>query len=213
MEEIPGSFGEENPEAGLKVIVSRLGERPPPKPISSIRGAFGLLSDGEYAYLYRESLRIAGGILNQRAFPDDRIHDVAVDGMFAFIVVISSGASAGMNAKTLLATIVRNKAIDVARVKKNRRLKPASEEQLSRLADRHYIEPSKNAEFNETITMLRSAISKLPASHAEIMDLRYCQMLEPIEIASRLCISYRAVITRINRARRALKGILESGKE
>ncbi len=63
---------------------------------------------------------------------------------------------------------------------------------------------------SELKTLLHRAIEKLPQKHRIVLELRDIQQRSPEETAATLGITRNAVKIRLHRARRALKGVLES---
>lgn len=73
--------------------------------------------------------------------------------------------------------------------------------------------PDETAERNELVKKVREGIAKLPEKHRMIIIMRDMQNLSYDEIAKILRCPEGTVKSRINRARNALRDIIENGKE
>ncbi len=97
--------------------------------------------------------------------------------------------------------VLRNKCIDVMRSRHTRR-SAALEENLP---DRFAAEPSHDANCREELTRLRQALAELPDEMREIVLLRDFHDLPYAEIATVLDIPAGTVMSRLHRARSALR--------
>lgn len=73
--------------------------------------------------------------------------------------------------------------------------------------------PDETAERNELVKKVREGIAKLPEQHRIIIVMRDMQNLSYEEIAKILKCPEGTVKSRINRARNALRNLIEHGKE
>jgi len=73
--------------------------------------------------------------------------------------------------------------------------------------------PDETAEHNELVGKVREGIRKLPEQHRLIIIMRDMQNFSYEEIAKILRLPEGTVKSRINRARKALRDIIEDGKE
>jgi RNA polymerase sigma-70 factor (ECF subfamily) len=97
--------------------------------------------------------------------------------------------------------VLRNKCIDLMRSRQTRRSAALGND----LADRFAAEPSHDADRREELTQLRQALAELPDEMREIVLLRDFHDLPYAEIAMVLDIPAGTVMSRLHRARSALR--------
>jgi RNA polymerase sigma-70 factor (ECF subfamily) len=117
-----------------------------------------------------------------------------------------------------LASIARNAAIDLAR--RRGREKAARESEAASPAAAGLREekgarerPDVRAEAADEKARVRAAVADLPAHEAEVVLLRFVEGLPAAEIAARLGIEPVTVRTRLHRAIRHLRAVLDPGGE
>lgn len=141
--------------------------------------------------------------------PDDAL-DCAQDGLLRFFGSIHR-LEAGRPVKPWLLTIVRNRARDLLRRKRVRRheaLEPASPDDPPRQILDTKPGPAALAERRELQERVWHALGRLPDNHREILVLRDYQDLAYAEIAEALQIPLGTVMSRLHRARKALRDVL-----
>jgi RNA polymerase sigma factor (sigma-70 family) len=141
--------------------------------------------------------------------PDDAL-DCAQDGLLRFFGSIHR-LEAGRPVKPWLLTIVRNRARDLLRRKRVRRhesLEPADPDAPPRQILDTGPGPAALAERRELQERVWSALGRLPDHHREILVLRDYQDLRYAEIARLLSIPVGTVMSRLHRARKALRDVL-----
>lgn len=141
--------------------------------------------------------------------PDDAL-DCAQDGLLRFFGSIHR-LEAGRPVKPWLLTIVRNRARDLLRRKRVRRhesLEPADPDAPPRQILDSKPGPAALAERRELQERVWTALGRLPDNHREILVLRDYQDLRYAEIARLLSIPVGTVMSRLHRARKALRDVL-----
>lgn len=141
--------------------------------------------------------------------PDDAL-DCAQDGLLRFFGSIHR-LEAGRPVKPWLLTIVRNRARDLLRRKRVRRhesLEPADPDAPPRQILDSKPGPAALAERRELQERVWNALGRLPDNHREILVLRDYQDLRYAEIARLLSIPVGTVMSRLHRARKALRDVL-----
>lgn len=144
--------------------------------------------------------------------PDDAL-DVAQDALLRFFSTLDR-IEKGRPVRPWLYAIVRNRARDLLRRRKVRRHDPIAADdpeagvELVSTAPR----PDADAERAELQRRVWRALARLSESHREILVLRDYQDLSYEEIATVLKIAMGTVMSRLHRARRALREELENGE-
>ena len=98
--------------------------------------------------------------------------------------------------------VLRNRCIDVLRARRTRRAAALESDPPERVAR----DPSQDAERREQLERLRVALAELPDEMREIILLRDYHDLSYAEIAKVLEIPAGTVMSRLHRARTALRG-------
>lgn len=98
-----------------------------------------------------------------------------------------------------LATTARNVALDMVRQRSRRKVR-TGEEAMEWLPDQTQEEVRP-----DEVSVLESAIERLPANYREALFLRYREDLNSKQIAERLGISHANARARVSRAHRALR--------
>ncbi len=109
-------------------------------------------------------------------------------------------------------TITRRRCVDHFRACIRTRRLFAGHSDFSRIAA-HGFDPSEETERDDTRRFVRNAASSLPTLYSETLRLAYWDGLSDSQIAQRLNISEHGVRKRMQRARKMLRPILESGLE
>lgn len=141
--------------------------------------------------------------------PDDAF-DCAQDGLLRFFGSIHR-LEPGRPVKPWLLTIVRNRARDLLRRKRVRRhesLEPADPDAPPRQILDTKPGPAALAERRELQERVWIALGRLADNHREILVLRDYQDLRYVEIARLLNIPVGTVMSRLHRARKALRDVL-----
>ena len=147
---------------------------------------------------------------------DDEARDVLQEALLAAFRAINTFAGAA-RLSTWLHRIVVNAALMRIRSRRRRR-----EESIDGLLPRfdedgHWVEPAATwdtstdelLEREETRTMVRKAIDRLPPNYRSVLLLRDVEELDTDEAASLLGVTHNAVKIRLHRARQALRTLLE----
>jgi len=141
--------------------------------------------------------------------PDDAL-DCAQDGLLRFFGSLHR-LEAGRPVKPWLLTIVRNRARDLLRrqrVRRHEALEPADPDAPPRQILDTKPGPAALAERRELQERVWKALGQLPDNHREILVLRDYQDLAYSEIAGALKIPLGTVMSRLHRARKALRDVL-----
>jgi len=142
--------------------------------------------------------------------PDDAL-DCAQDGLLRFFGSLHR-LDEGRPVKPWLLTIVRNRARDLLRRRRVRRhesLEPSDPDAPPRQIFDPAPGPRVRAERRELQRRVWKALGRVPDSHREILVLREYQDLSYSEIARTLNIPVGTVMSRLHRARKALREVLE----
>lgn len=141
--------------------------------------------------------------------PDDAL-DCAQDGLLRFFGSLHR-LEAGRPVKPWLLTIVRNRARDLMRRKRVRKHEPLETDDPD-MPPRQILDPKPGpaavAERRELQERVWNALGRLPDNHREILVLRDYQDLSYAEIAESLKIPVGTVMSRLHRARKALRDVL-----
>ena len=105
--------------------------------------------------------------------------------------------------KSLIVTITENKAIDLYRKRRKRKITPFEEEYLG-VPDRSELDSIEDGEA------LARAVASLPGKYREVLFLKYSHGYSVDEIALILSMSKENVKKTIQRARKKLEQLLES---
>ena len=98
-----------------------------------------------------------------------------------------------------LATTARNVAMDMVRRRSRRKVR-TGQETMDWFADNVQEEA-----HSDELSLLESAIQRLPADYREVLFLRYRENLDAKQIASRIGITHVNARARVSRAHRALR--------
>ena len=112
-----------------------------------------------------------------------------------------------------LYTIARNTAIDVGTAERRRRTKTTALERTTDLPERPQRGPAATAAGNELHATLLRAVQSLPALYREPFVLRHLQDWSYAEIGEVLGLTTETVETRLVRARRMLREMLQDKVE
>ncbi len=182
--------------------------RPGPRLVSSDEALWASVQGGEHGAfdeLYRRhersALRVAGRICGPGAAED------AVQAAFLAVWRSRSGFDPSLGSfRSWVLTAVRNRAIDVVREQRRRRVHQASEGGFPELADPRLTD----SEFatRETGAAVRKAVAGLPAEQRRVIELAYFGEFSHTEIASQLRIPLGTVKGRTRLALKKLPGSL-----
>ena len=140
--------------------------------------------------------------------PDDAL-DVAQDALLRVFIHLD-GFELGRSVQPWLCTIVRNRARDLQRSRRRRPLEPlagAEGESRREVIDRAP-GPEATAAGHQLQARVWRMLAELPAAQREILVLRDYQDLSYDEIAGVLGVPLGTVMSRLHRARKALKELL-----
>ncbi len=112
-----------------------------------------------------------------------------------------------------LYTIARNTAIDVGTAERRRRVRTTALERTTELPDPPQRGPAATAAENELHATLLRAVQSLPALYREPFVLRHLQDWSYAEIGEVLGLTTETVETRLVRARRMLREMLQGKVE
>jgi RNA polymerase sigma-70 factor (ECF subfamily) len=137
--------------------------------------------------------------------------DVAQDALLRFFTSLHR-FEAGRPVKPWLLAIVRNRARDLqrrARVRRAQSLDEEPEEGYGLQVIDERADPEADSRRSQLRRKLWQALGQMPHAQREILVLRDYQDLSYAEIAAVLSIPLGTVMSRLHRARRTLRGLLE----
>jgi RNA polymerase sigma-70 factor (ECF subfamily) len=197
-------------------ILAHPGIDPPPAAVSREAGEAELVlaarrgNRGAREELARRLRRPAYSLALQLLHNPDDAFDAAQDGLLRLFGSLDR-LEPGRPAKPWLLAIVRNRARDLLRRRRVRRAEPLEGTDPDR--PRQVIDttpgPAASAELRELQALVWRALARLPEAQREILVLRDYQDLSYAEIAAVLRVPTGTVMSRLHRARKALRHLLE----
>lgn len=151
-------------------------------------------------------LRIAAGLLVDRACAEDCLHDV-----FVHLATHAADLRLHESLKGYLLTCVVNRARDVLR--RNRRTEPASLSELAELHADGAPSAAQVASDREQVTRLYEALAELPYEQREVIVLRLHGEMTFQEIGQELVLSINTVQSRYRYGLEKLRASLNAGAE
>lgn len=139
---------------------------------------------------------------------DKQLAEDAVQDSFVALIGYVERIEPGCNVRPLVLTVVRNKAKDLIRRRKNVILAPSINESAEM-----YAKNDEDTEIFELVEVADKVIALLPESLSTVFIMHYKQEKSYIKIAKELKISYYAVAQRLSRAKKAVREILKEAQK